>query len=62
MGKMMFFVIPEMPCKTFVMLKKKLPDHFNKALISTILCEQIRTTVEILLFSSTFSTSVEGSV
>ena len=25
----MFFVIPEMPSKTFVMLQKKLPDHFN---------------------------------
>ena len=25
----MFFVIPEMPSKTFVMLYKKLPDHFN---------------------------------
>ena len=27
--KNMFFVIPEMPSKTFVMLKKKLPGHFN---------------------------------
>ena len=27
--KIMFFVIPEMPSKTFVMLLKKLPDHFN---------------------------------
>ena len=26
----MFFVIPEMPSKTFVMLYIKLPDHFNK--------------------------------
>ena len=25
----MFFVIPEMPSKTFVMLLKKLPDHFK---------------------------------
>ena len=25
----MFFVIPEMPSKTFVMLYKKLPDHFK---------------------------------
>ena len=25
----MFFVIPEMPSKTFVMVLKKLPDHFN---------------------------------
>ena len=25
--KIMFFVIPEMPSKTFVMLYKKLPDH-----------------------------------
>ena len=28
----MFFVIPEMPSKTFVMLYKKLPDHFNATL------------------------------
>ena len=29
--KIMFFVIPEMPSKTFVMLyKKKLPDHFKE--------------------------------
>ena len=27
--KIMFFVIPEMPSKTFVMLYKKLPDHFK---------------------------------
>ena len=27
----MFFVIPEMPSKTFVMLYKKLPDHFKHA-------------------------------
>ena len=27
----MFFVIPEMPSKTFVMLYKKLPDHFKEA-------------------------------
>mgnify|MGYP006864200861 CR=1 FL=1 len=26
----MFFVIPEMPSKTFVMIDKKLPDHFKK--------------------------------
>ena len=25
----MFFVIPEMLSKTFVMVKKNLPDHFN---------------------------------
>ena len=25
----MFFVIPEMPSKTFVMVLKELPDHFN---------------------------------
>ena len=25
----MFFVIPEMPSKTFFMLYKKLPDHFK---------------------------------
>ena len=25
----MFFVIPEMPSKTFVMVLKKLPDHFK---------------------------------
>ena len=28
--KIMFFVIPEMPSKTFVMLYKKLPDHFKQ--------------------------------
>ena len=27
--KILFFVIPEMPSKTFVMLYKKLPDHFK---------------------------------
>ena len=27
--KIMFFVIPKMPSKTFVMLYKKLPDHFK---------------------------------
>ena len=27
--KFTFFVIPEMPSKTFVMVLKKLPDHFN---------------------------------
>ena len=27
--KIMFFVIPEMPSKTFVMVLKKLPDHFK---------------------------------
>ena len=26
----MFFVIPEMPSKTFVMVLKKLPDHFKE--------------------------------
>ena len=26
----MFFVIPEMPSKTFVMVEKKLPDHFKE--------------------------------
>ena len=29
--KNMFFVIPEMPSKTFVMVLKKLPDQFNLA-------------------------------
>ena len=29
MEKIMFFVIPEMPSKTFVMLQKKLPGHFK---------------------------------
>ena len=29
MEKNMFFIIPEMPSKAFVMVKKKLPDHFN---------------------------------
>ena len=28
--KIMFFVIPEMPSETFVMLYKKLPDHFKR--------------------------------
>ena len=27
--KNIFFVIPEMPSKTFVMVFKKIPDHFN---------------------------------
>ena len=32
----MFFVIPEMPSKTFVMLLKKLPEHFkNKDILVT---------------------------
>ena len=26
----MFFVIPEMPSQTFVMVLKKLPDHFKE--------------------------------
>ena len=30
--KVMFFVIPEMPSKTFVMVEKKLPDHFKSIL------------------------------
>ena len=30
--KIMFFVIPEIASKTFVMLYKKLPDHFNATL------------------------------
>ena len=29
MEKNMFFVNPEMPSKTFVMVLKKLPDHFK---------------------------------
>ena len=29
MGKIMFCVIPEMPSKTFVMVLKKIPDHFK---------------------------------
>ena len=29
MEKNTFFVIPEMPSKTFVMVLKKLPDHFK---------------------------------
>ena len=28
--KNMFFVIPEMPSKTFLMVLKKLPDHLKK--------------------------------
>ena len=27
--RIMFFVIPEMPSKTFVMVEKKLPDHLK---------------------------------
>ena len=30
MEETMFFVIPEMPSKTFVMLLKKLPDRFKQ--------------------------------
>ena len=33
MEKIMFFAIPEIPSKTFVMLYKKLPDHFKVVLI-----------------------------
>ena len=29
-NKNMLFVIPEMPSKTFVMVLKKLPDHFKE--------------------------------
>ena len=29
--KIMFFVIPELPSKTFVMVQKKLPDHLNES-------------------------------
>ena len=32
----MFFVIPEMPSKTFVMVQKKLPDHFKSPFISAL--------------------------
>ena len=32
----MFFVIPKMPSKTFVMVLKKLPDHFKVGVKSTI--------------------------
>ena len=35
MGKNMFFGIPEMPSKTFVMAQKKLPDHFNAMILRT---------------------------
>ena len=36
MEKNMFFVIPKMPSKTFVMVLKKLPDHFkNNSALST---------------------------
>ena len=48
----MFFVIPEMPSKTFVMVLKKLPDHFkscdlqlkkhiSKAILILLLLESI---------------------
>ena len=30
----MFFVIPEMPSKTFVMVLTKLPDHFKYILVT----------------------------
>ena len=33
--KNMFFVIPEMPSETFVMVLKKLPDHFKCMYIVT---------------------------
>ena len=33
----MFFVIPEMPSETFVMLYKKLPDHFKDKKFSILL-------------------------
>ena len=36
-NKIMFFVIPEMPSKTFVMVLKKLPDHFKE------LCLDVKT-------------------
>ena len=50
--KIMFFVIPEMPSKTFVMVLKKLPDHFkscdlqlkkhiSKAILILLLLESI---------------------
>ena len=32
----MFFVIPEMPSKTFVMVLKKLPDHFKDNMLMRI--------------------------
>ena len=31
-NKIMLFVIAEMPSKTFVMVKKELPDHFKSIL------------------------------
>ena len=33
--KIMFFVVPEMPSKSFVMVLKKLPDHFYEKNIKT---------------------------
>ena len=35
--KIMFFVIPEIPSKTFVMVLKKLPDHFKKQFLQELL-------------------------
>ena len=35
--KIMFFVIPEMPSKTFVMVFKKLPDHFKGTKMNLII-------------------------
>ena len=36
----MFFVIPKMPSKTFVMVSKKLPDHFEEAIPAYIVLFQ----------------------
>ena len=36
MEKMMFFVIPEMPSKTFVMVLKKLPGHFKLHIVNAV--------------------------
>ena len=38
MEKIMFFVIPEMPSKTFVMVKNKLHDHFKSEQTLPKLC------------------------
>ena len=45
MEKKYFFVIPEMPSKTYVMLYKKLPDHFKKSYLLVSLA------LESLLYS-----------
>ena len=44
----MFFVIPEMPSKTFVMVLKKLPKHFKVWLIVFIVTKDFTASLYIL--------------